>query len=134
MSGDYYVVNYSTNDDASSSTAASSNKEKIGATKLIPSARKKSEPETVKIEKKSNSLPKNKQDAPIKKFNNITSILTQFFKKRPSADQLKQRGILQGTFFDKLSLSTMIDALIIIIIISLIRFALFFFFVAFLFF
>ena len=40
MSGDYYVVNYSTNDDASSSTAASSNKEKICATKLIPSAQK----------------------------------------------------------------------------------------------
>ena len=50
-------------------------------------------------------MPKNKQDAPIKKFNNITSILTQFFKKRPIADQLKQRGILQGTFFKKLSLS-----------------------------
>ena len=40
MSGDYYVVNYSTNDDASSSTAASSNKEKICATNLIPSAQK----------------------------------------------------------------------------------------------
>ena len=58
MSGDYYVVNYSTNDDASSSTVASSNKEKNGATKLIPSARKKSKLETVKIEKKSNSLLK----------------------------------------------------------------------------
>ena len=105
MSGDYYVVNYSTNDDASSSTAASSNKEKICATKLIPSAQKNLSWKRLKQRKKSNSLPKNKQDAPIKKFNNITSILTQFFKKRPIADQLKQRGILQGTFFKKLSLN-----------------------------
>jgi hypothetical protein len=103
MSGDYYVVNYSTNDDTSSSSAASNNKEKVasgGAGKIIAHGRKKSEPETVKIEKvKSSSLPK-KQDVPAKKQPvNITYILTQFFKKRPSADQLKQRGILQGTFF-----------------------------------
>lgn len=96
MSGDYYVVNYSVNDgDQPSSASSTLSKEKEGYNFF---GRKRSDQEVVKIEKaKTKSLQKQRDN----KFKNITDHLIQFFKKRPSADQLKQRGILQGTNFLK---------------------------------
>jgi hypothetical protein len=87
-SGEYYVVNFSVNDETNASTSSSTKSR-------LFNRRKSSEVVEVKIEKKL-SVPNIQQ--PATKFKHITDHLIAFFKKRPSADQLKQRGILQGTF------------------------------------
>ena len=97
--GEYYDVNLSTTNDDLSSSSSNSKGTKIKF------CRKKSEPETTntKNQKKSSitSLKKEPSQDLMSNNKSITDYLIQFFKKRPTADQLKQRGILQGTFSKK---------------------------------